>query len=108
MWLPSLSHSRPPEQRHFTVETGKTVYTFATQCTKVRFASFLSGGFTTMVVINPSERKLAKRTFVHCGTINYFLAFRYSRMNGEQIHNPGSKFALTGKTFRMEMKTARL
>ena len=28
--------------------------------TKVHFASFLSGGFTTMAVINPPERKLAK------------------------------------------------
>ena len=31
--LPCLPHSRPPEYSHFTVETGKTVYTFATQCT---------------------------------------------------------------------------
>jgi len=30
------------------------------QCTEVRFASFLSGEFTTMAGINPSERKLAK------------------------------------------------
>ena len=30
----------------------------------VRFASFLFVGFTTMIVINPSERKLAKRTSV--------------------------------------------
>ena len=30
----------------------------------MRFASFLSGGFTTMAVINPPERKLAKRTSV--------------------------------------------
>ena len=29
-------------------------------CTKVRFASFLSGGFTTMAAINPTERKLCK------------------------------------------------
>ena len=34
-------------------------------CTEVRFASFLSSGFTTMVVINPPEKKLAKRTSVH-------------------------------------------
>ena len=33
-------------------------------CTDVRFGSFLSGGFTIMAVINPSERKLAKRTSV--------------------------------------------
>ena len=26
-----------------------------TQCTEVRFASFLSSGFTTMAVINPTE-----------------------------------------------------
>ena len=35
-------------------------------CTEVRFASFLSGGFTTMAVIDPPERKLAKRTSVNC------------------------------------------
>ena len=29
-------------------------------CTEVRFASFLSGGFTTMAVINPPEMKLTK------------------------------------------------
>ena len=35
-------------------------------CTVLHFASFLSGGFTTMAVINPPERNLAKRTSVHC------------------------------------------
>ena len=34
-------------------------------CREVRFASFLSGAFTTMEVINQPERKLAKRTSVH-------------------------------------------
>ena len=34
------------------------------QCTEVRFASFLSAGFTSMAVINPPEKKLAKRTSV--------------------------------------------
>ena len=29
-------------------------------CTEVRFASFLSGGFITAIVVNPPERKLAK------------------------------------------------
>ena len=38
----------------------------ANQCTEVRFACFLSGGFTNMAVINPPERKLAKRTSVQC------------------------------------------
>ena len=32
--------------------------------TEVRFASFLSGGFITAKVVNPPERKLAKRTSV--------------------------------------------
>ena len=31
----------------------------ALHCTEVRFASFLSGGFTTMAVINPTERQNA-------------------------------------------------
>jgi hypothetical protein len=39
------------------------------QCTEVRFASFLSGGFITAIVVNPSERKLAKRTSVQWGEI---------------------------------------
>ena len=39
---------------------------WACQCTEVRFASLLSGGFTTMAVINPPERKLAKRISVKC------------------------------------------
>ena len=33
---------------------------------EVRFASFLSGGFTTMTVINPPDWKLANRTSVQC------------------------------------------
>ena len=36
----------------------------ARQCTEVRFASFLSGGFITDIVVNPPERKLAKHTSV--------------------------------------------
>ena len=35
----------------------------------MHFASFLSGGFTTMTVINPPETKLAKRTSVHYITV---------------------------------------
>ena len=35
--------------------------------TEVRFASFLSGGFTTMAVMNPPEKKLEKRTSVDWG-----------------------------------------
>ena len=36
----------------------------STQCTEVRFASLLFGGFTTMAVINPPEKKLTNRTSV--------------------------------------------
>ena len=39
------------------------------QCTEMRFASFLAGGFTNMALINPPERKLAKLTYVHWGII---------------------------------------
>ena len=39
---------------------------FTVHCTEVRFASFLSGGFITAIVVNPLESKQAKRTSVHC------------------------------------------
>ena len=35
-------------------------------CTEVRFASFFSGGFITAIVVNSPERRLARRTSVHC------------------------------------------
>ena len=37
-------------------------YPLTNKCTEVHFVSFLSGGFTTMAVINPLVRKLAKRS----------------------------------------------
>ena len=47
------------------------------QCTEVRFASFLSGGFITAIEVNPLERKLAKRTSVQCsGAISICLAWQ--------------------------------
>ena len=45
------------------------------QCTEVRFASFLSGGFTTISIMNPPKKKLKKRTSVQCS------AFGLSHMN---------------------------
>ena len=42
------------------------------QCTEVRLASLLSGGFTTVAVINPPEKKLANRISVQCGGTNTF------------------------------------
>ena len=35
-----------------------------TLCTEVRFASFLSVGFITAIVVDPPERKLTKHTSV--------------------------------------------
>ena len=43
-------------------------FSFAHCCTEVHFVSFLSGGFITAIVVNPPERKLAKRTSVYCCT----------------------------------------
>ena len=37
----------------------------ALHITEVRFASLLSGGVTTMAVINPPEMALANRTTLH-------------------------------------------
>ena len=39
-------------------------WSISIECTKVHFASFLSGELTTTAVINPPEKKLAKRTSV--------------------------------------------
>ena len=40
------------------------------QCTEVRFASFLSGGFTTTVVMYPPEKKVENCTSVDCIVIS--------------------------------------
>ena len=37
--------------------------------TEVRFASFLSGGFTSMALMNPPEKKLEKRISVHLASL---------------------------------------
>ena len=52
--------------------------------TEVRFVSFLSGGFITAIVVNPPERKLAKRTSVKCGhtnLVNFFNLVIFSKLN---------------------------
>ena len=48
------------------------------QNTEVRFASLLSGGFTTMAVINPPEKKLANPTSVCSGLQIFFNHPEYS------------------------------
>ena len=55
--------------RHFVAQLRRHL----SQFTEVRFASFLSDGFKTMAVINPLERKLAKRISVHLQRICGFL-----------------------------------
>jgi hypothetical protein len=63
-----LSSTLIPSLLGGKVSLTKDFYSFgrniSAQCTEVRFASFLSGGFTIIAVINPPERKLAKRTSV--------------------------------------------
>ena len=49
------------------------MYFFAHHCTEMRFVSFLSCGFISAIVVNPPEKKLTKRTSVHCGSVAYAL-----------------------------------
>jgi hypothetical protein len=49
------------------------ITSISSHCIEVRFDSYLSGGFTTMAVINPPEKKLAKHTSVHCVTLDSFM-----------------------------------
>ena len=60
---------------------------FATpHCTKVCFASFLSSRFITVIVLNPLEKKLAKRISVHCtATAALNVHFMKYRCNEGQI-----------------------
>ena len=54
--------------------------------TEVRFASFLSGGFITAIVVNQPKRKLAKRTSVHWLIENFYLV---KKQNKENFRNSG-------------------
>ena len=63
------SYYRPPRIKESSIKVSRVMvfmhyHLTALQCTEVRFASFLSSGFTTMAVMNPLERKLVKRTSV--------------------------------------------
>ena len=46
-------------------------------CTEVRFANFFSGVFITVIVVNPLEKKLAKRTCVQCVNIQALIFLTY-------------------------------
>ena len=50
------------------IETGMnlSITHYCAVHTKVRFANFQSGGFITVIVVNPPESKLAKRISVQC------------------------------------------
>ena len=73
MWF--IFKSRHAQNSGKLLALGSTLFIFLKsrqtqnlhQCTEMRFASFLSGGFITAIVVNPPERKLAKRTSVDCG-----------------------------------------
>ena len=53
---------------------------FSRQCTEMRFASFLSGKFTTMAVMNSPERNVAKLSSLHWVNPNYFKQQQYITM----------------------------
>ena len=59
----------------------------------MRFTSFLSGGFTTMAVINPLERKLAKRTTVHYDGPNLAVRRINSALHAIQFTKFGGTFS---------------
>ena len=50
------------------------------QCTEVRFASFLSGGFITVIVVNSPEKKLEKRNSVKCTKALILYCFTHGNM----------------------------
>ena len=51
-------------------------------CTEVRFAIFFSGGFITAIVVNPPERKLAKRTYMH------WVSYLVGQPNASLVNRP--------------------
>jgi hypothetical protein len=51
---------------HREEDRGIAINHCLTHCTEVHFVSFFSGEFITAIVVNPPERKLAKRISVHC------------------------------------------
>ena len=62
-----LDYFQPSHSMYFHMHLN-ILHTLVTKCaalhTEMRFASLLSGGFITAIVVNPPERKLAKRTSV--------------------------------------------
>ena len=73
-YCPELS--KWPKQKNSYSKMWPTVYRtgffgrILPHWTDVRFSSFFSVGFITAIVVNPPERKLAKRTSVHCTALH--------------------------------------
>jgi uncharacterized membrane protein len=55
---------------HFAKKNVLSLISNVLQCTELRFASFLSSGFITAILVNPPERKQAKCTSVQCTVVN--------------------------------------
>ena len=62
----------------------------------MRFASFLSGGFTTAIVVNAPERKLTKRTPVQCTEMRFASFFSGGFITAIVVNAPERK--LTKRT----------
>ena len=69
------------------IDIGKTL-----KGTEVCFASFLSGGFTTMAVINPPERKLTQRTSLFNGLSSIELRTLCRDVGSEEARGRTSDF----------------
>ena len=60
---------------------------------KVRFASFLSRGFTSMAVINLPEKKLAKHTSVEYTEVRFACFLSDGFITAIVVNPPGRKLA---------------
>ena len=65
----------------FSMNTPTANTSLLSKCTEVRFGSFLSGGLITAIVVNPPEKKLAKRTSVQCAVAVWSVASRRSKIS---------------------------
>ena len=76
----------------------------------MRFVSFLSGGFITEIVVNLPERKLAKRTSVHCAALftltKYSFSFFFNEIFVAKLHNL-SNFSARTRTVHLHKEEKR-
>ena len=65
--------------------------------TEVRFASFLSGEFITVIVVNPPERKLAKCTSVDWLKLKWISSKVLTAIPSiyKEVHEPGLEWSMT-------------